>query len=277
MTCADDEDAAVDGDRWHGRPARVEDDQVGLLLGGKARPVEHVRDEHPTGETAAGSPAADGAQTRQRRELEMVGGSVAPGAGELDEVGDRRRLLDELGLARAAPPHRHDDDVAIARGKRGDVPGDGGLADALAGADHADRGDGDLLEPRRVEAEVGADVRQPRRERPRRPPEALAGSEHGLVREVDDELGVAEVVDERHAVFGPPAQLLGPADEDRTGPVVRQLSERVAHDFWHVLPVDQRDRSHWRVVTSRSILPVYFSYSSVSRSNWMIRSRPWNG
>ena len=48
-----------------------------------------------------------------------------------------------------------------------------------------------------------------------------------------------------------------------------------------VLPVDDRDRApraaHPRVVTSRSILAVYFSYSYVWVENWMIRSSPWKG
>ena len=45
-----------------------------------------------------------------------------------------------------------------------------------------------------------------------------------------------------------------------------------------MLAVDQRDgAAHPRVVTSRSIRPVYFSYSKVAVENWMIRSCPWNG
>ena len=71
--------------------------------------------------------------------------------------------------------------------------GDRGLADALAGADDSDRRHADLLEPLRVEAKVGADVGEAGRERTRRPAEALAGAEHGLVGEIDDEVGVAEV------------------------------------------------------------------------------------
>ncbi len=151
------------------------------------------------------------------------------------------------------------------------------LADALARADHADRRRTHVLEPRRVEAEVRPEVRQSGRERAGRPAEALAGTEHGLVGEIDHELGVGEIGEQGHAVGRLAAQLLAAADEDRSDPVVRQLGERVADDGRHMLAVDQSDRLHCRVVTSRSILPVYFSYSSVSRSNWMIRSRPWNG
>ena len=67
------------------------------------------------------------------------------------------------------------------------------------------------------------------------------------------------------------------ADHVRRDEVVRQLLERCADDRRVVLAVDDRERSHERVVTSSSILPVYFSYSNVSSENWMIRSWPWNG
>ena len=118
------------------------------------------------------------------------------------------------------------------------------LADALAGADDADRRHADLLEPLWFEAKVGADVREAGRERTRRPAEALAGAEHRLVGEIDDELRVAEIREQRHAVARVAAQLLAPADEDRAHPVVRQLRKRVAHHLRDVLAVDQRDGSH---------------------------------
>ena len=77
------------------------------------------------------------------------------------------------------------------------------------------------------------------------------------------------------------AQLLRPADEDRGDNEVLDLFEGGAHDGRVVLPVDDRDstsrRAHPRVVTSCSILLVYFSYSNVSVENWMMRSSPWNG
>ena len=89
---------------------------------------------------------------------------------------------------------------------------------------------------------------------------------------------------ERNAEVGGRSQLLAAPDEHRADDVVGKLGERFAHDGRVVLAVDERDRTaephrarHPRLVTSRSILPVYFSYSSVSESNWMIRSCPWNG
>ena len=197
--------------------------------------------------------------------------------GERNELVDGRRRLDHLRLGRAAAAHRDHDHVTVAGEQPREMSGDRGLPDALAGADHGDRGQLERLEDRRVEAEVGTDVRQAGRERARGPAKALDRPEHRLVRQVDDQLGGTEVVDERHAVVGTAAKLLGPADEDRAHPLVRQLGQRIAHDRRVVLPVDQRDGPHRLVVTSRSIRPVYFSYSPVAVSNWMIRSCPWNG
>jgi len=83
---------------------------------------------------------------------------------------------------------------------------------------------------------------------------------------------------ERHAVVLSAAQLLDAADEHRCDDEVVELFERLTDDGRIVLAVDDRDRApHPLVVTSRSILPVYFSYSNVSVENWMIRSSPWKG
>ena len=73
-----------------------------------------------------------------------------------------RRRLDDLGLRRPAAAHRDDDDVAVAREQAREVRGDSRLPDALARADHGDRRQLERLEHRRVEPEVGADVRQAR-------------------------------------------------------------------------------------------------------------------
>ena len=121
--------------------------------------------------------------------LEMVGSRMTAGTPERDQVGDLGRLLDHLGLARPSAAHRDDDDVAVAGEQPREMPGDGGLADALAGADDGDRRQLERLELRRIEAEVGADVREPGRERARGPAKPLGRPEHGLVGEVDDELG----------------------------------------------------------------------------------------
>src|SRR5262249_30989813 len=127
------------------------------------------------------------------------------------------------------------------------------------------------------EAEVGADVREPGGEGARGPAHPRGRVEHRLVGEVDRDLGAVEAVHERYSVLGRAAQLLRAADEDRPDPFVRQRREGLAHDRGRVLAVDECDRLHRRAVTSVAIRSVYFSYSSVSRSNWMIRSWPWNG
>ena len=118
----------------------------------------------------------------------------------------------------------------------------------------------------------------------RRQREPLPRAEHRLVREVDDHLRAVlgdrllEARGERHAVVLAAAQLLGAADEHARDELVRQLRERVADDGRVVLPVDHRDRAAQpRDESSPSIRAVYFSNSSVSVENWMIRSCPWNG
>ena len=133
------------------------------------------------------------------------------------------------------------------------------------------------MERRRVEAEVGADVRQPEREEARRERKPQLRRQHRLVGEVDDDLGVARLLDDRHAVVRRAAQLLGAADQDHADELVRQLRERLAHDVRIVLAVDDGDSLHRFDVTSPSIRAVYFSYVFVSVENWMMRSWLWNG
>ena len=65
--------------------------------------------------------------------------------------------------------------------------------------------------------------------------------------------------------------------EPRPDDLVRERGERVPDDVRVVLAVDEGERSHWRPVSSPSIRAVYFSNSSVSTENWMMRSCPWNG
>ena len=203
---------------------------------------------------------------------------------ELEQRLDVRRNRRHLRLRRPTAPHRDDDDAPLARVEPRRVRGDRRLADPLAGADDPDRRQRKRLERGRVEAEVGADVRQAGGEHAAREAEALARAEHGLVGEVDDELRPvlgerrAQVGRHRDAVVGVLAQLLGAADDVRGDELVRQLLERSLDDRRVVLAVDQGEGTHHeRLVTSSSIRPVYFSYSNVSSENWMIRSWPWNG
>src|SRR5439155_12574671 len=141
--------------------------------------------------------------------------------------------------------------------------------------DHRERRHLDRMEDRRVEAEVGSDVRQTGREHPGGEQQPLAWPEDWLVRQVDNELRPREPflqrLEQRHADVVRAAQLLRPAGEPRTDDLVWQLGERVPHDRRVVLPVHDGQRApHDRVVTSDSIRPVYFSYASVSVENWMI-------
>ena len=88
-----DEDPPVGCDRRDRRTAAVEDDDLGTVLLGEAGPLEHVRDEGPAGEPAAGAAAADRRHARDGGDLEMVGGGVATRARE------REQLVDPGGLA----------------------------------------------------------------------------------------------------------------------------------------------------------------------------------
>ena len=237
-----------------------------------------------TGEPAAAAAAADGLDADERSGLEVVGRGVPPRARELEQRVDVRRDLRHLGLGRAASSHRDDDDLPVACVQPGCVRRDRGLPHPLAGADDPDRGQRERLEHGRVEAKVGADVREAGGEHAAREPEALLRAEHRLVREIDDELRpvlgecAVEIVGEDDSVVRVAAQLLGAAHEVRGDELVRQLLQRRPHDRRVVLPVDQgQGTRHERVVTSSSIRPVYFSYSKVSIENWMIRSCPWKG
>ena len=80
------------------------------------------------------------------------------------------------------------------------------------------------MERRRVEAEVGADVREAEREKARSEREPKLRRQHRLVGEVDDDLGVARLLDDRDAVVRLAAQLLGAADQHHADELVRQLA-----------------------------------------------------
>ena len=188
---------------------------------------------------------------------------MAPGARELDELVERRRRLDDLGLGRAAAAHRDDDDVAVAREQPREVRRDRGLPHALArcrsrrstAARTARTTAGRTGSRRRRTAGPAASACDAQRKR-------SAGPEHRLVGEVDHDLGVRR--SRRRAARRSPRRRAasrcrrrGSRRPTRTAaPAARRARRRV------VLPVDQRDRPHRRAVTSRSIRPVYFSYST---------------
>ena len=163
------------------------------------------------------------------------------------------------------------------------VTRDRGLADALSRPDHGDRRELEWPTRWRVETEVGADVRHATREHATCKRETVNRPEHGLIGEVDDDVrGMLryrrlDVLDERNAVPLSPSQLLLTAHAYGRDELVRQLGERITNDRGVVLAVDDGESSQVRVVTSSSIAPVNFAYSSVSSANETSLTWPWNG
>ena len=279
-----DQDARVGGDRRDRGAASVENDHLGFEGGCQAGALEHVRGERRAGESTAAAAAAHRRHPGENRGLEVVRGSMPTGSRPRQQAFECRRDLDHLGLGRPAATHRDDDDRPVAGEYAREVARHRRLPHALARPDHGKRRERKRLERRRIEPEVGTHVRDARRERPAGKEQALAGPENGLVREVDDDLrperrqSLLEALGERHAVVVAPAQLLGPADEQRGDERVRKLDQRVADDGRVVLSVDDREcAGQPRDESSPSIRAVYFSNSSVSVENWMIRSCPWKG
>src|SRR4051794_27261441 len=72
-----DEDAPPSRDGWDGGTAAVEEDEIGLQLGGEACSCRDVRDRDAARETAARATAADRRDAGERRDLEVIRCSVA--------------------------------------------------------------------------------------------------------------------------------------------------------------------------------------------------------
>ena len=178
------------------------------------------------------------------------------------------------------PAHRDDHDVPLACEQTRQMPGDGGLADALARADHRDGrqlerlvAGGSKRKSAPMYAIPAASARDAQRRRSAR--EMTGSSERSTSASAP-----CEALDERHTEALTVAQLLRPAGEDRAHPLVRQLPERLPDHVGACSPsisATASSHSSAAAVTSPSMRLVYFSYSSVSRSNWMIFSDPWNG
>ena len=139
-------------------------------------------------------------------------------------------------------------------------------------------------EAHRIEPEVGPEVRDTAREGARGKPEPSPWIRDRLVGEIDHHVHVhfdqrvVQVVPEGNAVVGnAAAELLGSAEQHGADDFVLQRRKRLDDHVGIVLSVDERESSHGRRVSSVSMRAVYFSYSSVSVENWMIRSCPWNG
>ena len=213
----------------------------------------------------------------------MVGCGVTARPRELDERLDVGGTVTTSGSGGPPRPMATTTTSLLGREQAGEMARDRGLPDSLAGTDDRDRRARERRALGRIEAEVRADVRNTQGEHATHEREALFRAEHRLVREIDDDVRVVagdrrlDVRHERHAVLLAAAQLLLAADEDRGREFVRQLRERVTDDRGVVLAVDDRDRPHVRAVTSSSMTPVNFAYSSVSSENETSRSCPWNG
>ena len=280
---SDDDDRPIGRNRGQRGSAPVEHDDVWREPDRDASSGVDVGGEDAARETSAAAPRTDGLDAGESSGLEVIGGGMTTGARELDERLDRRRHRDRLRLARSSAAHRHDDDSPVAREQAGEMARDGRLSHSLPGADHRDRRQLEGLEGGRLEPEIRALVRDALREDPAREREPLDRAEDGLVGEVDDDVrseladpGV-EVVDERDAVVLSASELLGTPDQQRRDEIVREVGQRVADDGRVVLAVDDRERSHVLAVTSASIAPVNFAYSSVSRENETSFTLPWNG
>ena len=110
-------------------------------------PCVDVRGEDGAGEAAAAAPAADRRHARQRRRLEVVGRRVPAGVESSSSASSVGGDLGDLGLGRPAASHRDDDDAARPRASSDARVGrDRRLADPLAGAHDADRGQRERLE-----------------------------------------------------------------------------------------------------------------------------------
>ena len=129
--------------RRHHGAAALDHGQRGAAPLEQRQRLAHVVVERHAGEAAAAAPAADRGHAGEHRVLVAVAGGVPPGAGGGEQLGGAEPVAaaDELRLGRAAAPHREDHDAAV-RPPGGVEPprqpaAHGGLADALAGADHA--------------------------------------------------------------------------------------------------------------------------------------------
>ena len=128
--------------RRHHGAAALDHGQGGAAPLEQRQRLAHVVVERHAGEAAAAAPAPHRGHAGEHRVLVAVAGGVPPGAGGGEQLGGAEPVAaaDELRLGRAAPPHGEHHDAAV-RPPGGVEPprqpaAHGGLADALAGADH---------------------------------------------------------------------------------------------------------------------------------------------
>ena len=211
---------------------------------------------------------------------------MAPGARELEQRVDASAAprRPPARPARRAPSRRRRRSRSRAS-SRATWPVTAVLPTRLPGADHGERRQRERLEARAGRSgsrrrRTGARARATRLASANRSRGPSTGSSERSTTTSGacSAIAASSVVDERHAVVLAAAQLLRAADEDARDELVRQLGERVAHDGGVVLAVDRPRRALTCASSPRPrSAPVYFSNSSVSVENWMIRSCPWNG
>ena len=235
-------------------PLAVEDDASGRSSAARRAPSEDVRDERPA-RRARRRRGGSRSSARRRARRSRGGRRRRGGRNARARRGRRPTAAARRARARAArrgPSRRRR--LAVAREQPRDLRRDRGLPTRLPVPITAiDGSRRTRSKTRRVEAEVGAEVRQARR-RARARPSRCARPARGLARPRGrPPPRRRRSLDERHAVVELAAQLLRAADEDRADPVVRELGKRAPHDLGRMLPVDVRrvDLSTQRAVGSR--------------------------
>ena len=111
LTASDHENPAVDVDGRDRGTAAVEDHDIGAALCCERGAGCDVRDEDRAGQAAARAPAADRRHTCERSDLEVIGGSMEPGARPLRRAprstAAPRRPRARAGRRGPSQPRRH--------------------------------------------------------------------------------------------------------------------------------------------------------------------------
>jgi hypothetical protein len=260
------QDGAVGGNRRHRGPRPLEQHQVGSQSGRQVGRGGHIGQVRLAQQAAAAAPGAHRRHPRQGGVLEKVRRRVLARPRPLQQIGHADGTLPaghEFRLGRAAAAHRHHRDLAAPpRQHAGGVPGDGGLADPLAGADHRQHGDVDPRAAGRAEVEVRSRVFHAGRQGVGDQDHPPGLVQHRLVREVEHPLGAVAAGRrhqrgrrvaaahplQRHPVVGVAGELLLAAQEQRRHHlgVAARVLEGGPDDRRVVLPVHQGEhaRSH---------------------------------
>ncbi len=229
--------------RHHGAAALDHRQRGGAPVQQRQRLTDVVVERH-AGEPAPAAPAPHCGHAGEHRVLVAVAGRVTAGAGGGEQFGGAEPVAaaDELRLRRPATAHGKHDDAAVRPPGGVDPPrqpaAHGGLADALAGADHGEgrRGlqPGELLRAHLgVRGHVGRALGEGRAHEE----EPFAIPDDRLVREVDECFGPRRAQRGAHALEhlvrgrGPRLDCVQPRHPDlgrQRGQPLRRLAPRVA-------------------------------------------------